>query len=112
MTKLTIKLPTVTGDKKYIDYEFAFSENSLVAAHKHSIFNYDEIMASDKCGCFYCLRIFTPNKIDEWLKEISSTNAKSGYTVFCICGLDTVIGSASGFPITRVFLQDMHIRWF
>jgi hypothetical protein len=28
------------------------------------------------------------------------------------CGVDSVIGSAAGFPITREFLEAMNRRWF
>jgi hypothetical protein len=28
------------------------------------------------------------------------------------CGIDAVIGSASGFPITSEFLSSMNGRWF
>ena len=28
------------------------------------------------------------------------------------CGVDSVIGEKSGFPITQEFLKAMHKRWF
>lgn len=28
------------------------------------------------------------------------------------CGIDSVIGSAAGFPLTKEFLFQMHARWF
>jgi hypothetical protein len=32
---------------------------------------------------------------------------------FCpYCGIDSVIGSKSGFPITKIFLEAMHKYWF
>ena len=88
-------------------YKFIFTDKILTAAHKHSIFNYDEIIASKVCGCFYCLKIFPPDKVDHWLEE------KNGQaTVLCSCGIDAVIGSQFGYPINKTFLSDMYNRWF
>lgn len=89
-------------------HKFIFSENILIKAHKHCIRNRDEILVSELCGCFYCLSIYTPGKISEWLKEDND----SGYTALCSCGVDALIGSASNFPITSEFMKDMHARWF
>lgn len=88
-------------------HKFIFSENILIEAHKHCIRNRDEILASELCGCFYCLSIYTPDKISEWLKEDNG-----GYTALCSCGVDALIGSTSNFPITSEFMQDMHSKWF
>ncbi len=38
---------------------------------------------------------------------------KSEGTAFCpLCGIDSVIGDASGIPITQEFLTAMHDKWF
>jgi hypothetical protein len=82
-------------------------EEDLVVAHKHCIANQAEVMASEQCGCFYCLRIFDPKEINEWLTE------NAGVTAFCpYCFIDSVIGTRSGYPITAVFLGAMQVRWF
>ncbi|MEY3298224.1 MAG: hypothetical protein RLZZ597_1484 [Cyanobacteriota bacterium] len=53
-----------------------------------------------------CLAIFSPTAIIEWTDEGDST-------ALCPrCGIDAVIGSASGYPITPTFLQAMHAYWF
>jgi hypothetical protein len=81
----------------------------IVTAHKHCFANQEEVMASERCGCFYCLEIFSPVEINEWHKE---TNGK-GTTAFCpFCFIDSVIGSKSGYPITPDFLAAMKSRWF
>src|SRR5580704_19334857 len=73
-------------------------------AHRHSSKHRLEIMASGTCGCFYCLEVFSPNEIKDWTDD--------GQTAQCAkCGIDSVIGSASGFPITKEFLQEMHKCW-
>jgi hypothetical protein len=85
------------------------SETSVIAAHKHCTANRDELISSDLCGCFYCLEIFGPGKIVEWIDEIKS----GGKTAVCpFCRIDSVIGSKSGFPITQEFLGAMQSHWF
>ncbi len=77
----------------------------LGSAHKHCIRHSAEIEASDICGCFYCLSTFPPSDIVEWTDD--------GQTALCPrCPVDAVLGSASGLPIARAFLELMHERWF
>lgn len=74
-------------------------------AHGHTNRHRTEIEASELCGCFYCLRTFAPAEIDRWLAVEE--------TALCPhCGIDSVLGSASGLPITDGFLRQMHERWF
>jgi hypothetical protein len=72
--------------------------------HGHSSRHRAEILASEVCGCFYCLRTFPPGDIECWLSDESALCPR--------CCTDAVIGSASGFPLTRDFLRRMHLRWF
>ena len=77
----------------------------LKAAHKHSSNHRDELLASDMCGCFYCLEIYNPNQIEDWVDD--------GQCALCAkCGIDSVIGSKSSFPISKEFLKAMHEYWF
>lgn len=77
----------------------------LDRAHEHCIRHQEEIEASRNCGCFYCLAIFPPESITEWVPD-------EGTALCPECGIDAVIGSGSGFPITRGFLAQMYMRWF
>jgi hypothetical protein len=78
---------------------------TLRAAHKHCIRHRAELEASEICGCFYCLSTFSPSAISEWIDD--------GQTALCPkCPVDSVLGSASGYPITRNFLQRMHDYYF
>jgi len=84
-------------------------ESDLETAHKHSIYHRDEVLRSDMCGCFYCGENFTPAEIEDWVDERDGV----GTTAICPrCGIDSVLGSASGFPLTPEFLQQMHDHWF
>ena len=79
----------------------------LDAAHRHCARNREELEASTDCGCIYCLATFQPSEIVEWLPEGSGT-------AFCPrCSIDSVVGSASGYPVTDpLFLRAMRERWF
>ncbi|MCI0692569.1 cytoplasmic protein [candidate division KSB1 bacterium] len=80
-------------------------EQDHIRAHKHCSRHRKEILASENCGCFYCLRIFPPAEIEDWIDDDD--------TALCPkCGIDSVIGSQSGFPITKRFLRKMHDHWF
>ena len=80
-------------------------EDRLEAAHKHTIFNRPELESSALCGCFYCFATFPADDISEWIDD--------GQTAVCPkCPVDSVIGSASGFPITPEFLHRMHDKYF
>lgn len=87
-----------------------FDINNLEAAHRHSIFNQVEILQSNLCGCFYCLKNFIPTEIVEW----TDTDNPKGMTPLCpYCGIDSVIGEKSGFPIAdQSFLFAMSKRYF
>ena len=83
------------------------SPSPIVRAHKHGHKNRDEILRSEACGCFYCLRVYPPSRIDDWVED------KPIPTAICpACGIDSVIGSASGFPINKEFLEKLRAYWF
>ncbi len=85
------------------------ADPDYIAAYKHSIRHRDEIERSNTCGCFCCIRLFPPSLITNWYDEPIGV----GQTAFCpYCGIDSVIGSASGYPITREFLASMQKHWF
>ena len=87
-------------------------EPDHIAAHKHSNNHRPEVLSSNLCGCFHCLSIYTPDEIghDDWIDE---NTLGTGQTARCpICGIDSVIGSKSGYPITKEFLAKMERHWF
>ncbi len=80
------------------------------SAHSYSSHHRKQIFESELCGCFHCLKIFTPNIIDEWIDE---NDDDVGQTAMCpYCDIDSVVGSASGVPITKEFLGGMNQVWF
>lgn len=75
-------------------------------AHKYSSNHKNSLKADKTCGCFYCLTIFNPNKITAWITD------KDGTAICPYCGIDSVIGESSGYPITLEFLKGMSEYWF
>lgn len=86
-----------------------------IAAHKRSSIHRAEVLASEICGCFHCRATFPPTEIEDWVDErpMGDGNSSHGETALCPkCGIDSVIGSASGFPITPDLLRRMNAHWF
>ena len=81
-----------------------YSETELVNAHSHSSHNLEEVQKSSDCGCFSCLKIFSPSEVTEWLAD--------GTVVCPYCAVDSILGSMSGYPLTKDFLAEMNGRWF
>ncbi|MDC9825045.1 cytoplasmic protein [Devosia sp. ZB163] len=68
-------------------------EAELKAAHEHSWKHRQEVESSTTCGCYFCLATFAPSDITEWIDE--------GSCAMCPrCGIDAVLGDASGLPVS------------
>jgi hypothetical protein len=80
--------------------------DDVFAAHSFSNNHMEMLKRDSVCGCFYCRKIFNPNEITEWIPE------KSGTALCPYCGIDSVIGESSGFPIAEQFLNKMNQYWF
>ena len=89
-----------------------FSSEYIETAHKATLHNETAIMQSTVCTCFYCGFQFNANQAKdlEWWDE---TNPK-GKTIVCpMCGIDVVVGDASGFPVTdNEFIIACTEAWF
>jgi hypothetical protein len=80
------------------------------AAHRHSSQHRAEILQSDRCRCFYCLASYSPREIKDWVDEDPQ---EIGQTALCPkCGIDSVIGSASGVPLDDDFFGEMRKAFF
>lgn len=94
-------------NRQKIDIE----EEDYVAAHKFASNHMAELKQDSKCGCFYCNRIFQPSEIEEWLIDDNPCD-RNGTAICPYCGVDSVIGESSGYPITEEFLKKMNKYWF
>ncbi|GAB3357535.1 hypothetical protein GCM10027430_26920 [Lysobacter tyrosinilyticus] len=91
--------------------------SNVIAAHTKSSNHREEIESSPLCGCFYCLETFPSSAIEDWVDWPEGTpeelELSAGTTALCPrCGIDSVIGSASGYPIDAEFLSAMRSYWF
>lgn len=100
-------------DPLKMDMLSLFFDNTLPGPgpkQRHSAHQRDEIGISEPCGCFSCLFIFLPLAVSAWADPDKDGR---GQTARCPhCGIDSVIGSASVFPIEPHFLKAMQRYWF
>jgi len=83
-----------------------YTQDILKSAHKHSIRHKTEVLQSENCSCFYCLKTFLPTEIVEWTDEEQTALCPN-------CGIDSVIGDKSNYLITEIgFLTQMNRYWF
>lgn len=79
--------------------------NDSFDALKHSLRNRGEIERSKLCGCYCCAAVFDTEEIVEWVD--------GALTAICPhCGIDAVIGDASGITIDRRTLKMINKRYF
>lgn len=81
-------------------------EPDYIAAHKYSANHKAGLEKDEICGCFFCLKIFNPQQIEGWVADVSGT------AICPHCGIDSIIGESSGYPITHEFLRSMQEYWF
>ena len=88
-----------------------FTEEELRRAHAFSNNNMETWKNDKVCGCFYCLKIFSPSEIEEWITANNDCD-RFGTAICPFCEIDSVIGESSGFPITKEFLNAMKKYYF
>jgi hypothetical protein len=79
-------------------------EREASRLHRHTRANRMELEASEVCGCIACERIYFPSEVVRWTED--------GTALCPHCGVDAVVGSASGIPIMPGVLRRAHERWF
>lgn len=73
--------------------------------HALSYNNKEALSQSDRCGCFWCCEIYSPQKIKEWTDE--------GLTAICPqCSIDSIIAETPELPLNEEFLENMHTAFF
>ncbi len=82
----------------------------LTAAHEAARFNKDILRKNNKCGCFYCLKVFSPSEIGEWCPELDEGEEMTAICPYC--GIDAILPESAGYPLTEEFLGVMRERWF
>lgn len=82
--------------------------DDIKSAAEHTTNNRDELEKSKYAGCYYCLNIFKPIQIWEWIYEGTADE----FPMCPRCGIDSVYGDASSYPVNREFLVKMNKYWF
>jgi fructokinase len=80
-------------------------ERYYALAGKASFENWESVMSSKICGCYYCRSIFPSSEVtgNDWIPD------KHGRTVLCPkCSIDSVIGDVSGIPIREDVLEELY----
>lgn len=81
-------------------------KDNVISAYQFCTNNKPALAKDKLCGCFYCLKIFTSDKIKIWLRDTKGT------AICPFCGINSVIGENSGYSITKEFLKKMRQYWF
>jgi len=75
--------------------------------HQYSASNQENILLSNKCGCFFCQKIF-----DSKLISAHYINDKEGKTAVCpFCGVDSVLPD-NKVDLSPNLLEAMYKVWF
>lgn len=79
----------------------------LEECRTHAKNNSVEILSSEQAGCFFCRHVYSARDIQDWIDD------EHGVSALCPeCGMDAVIGDASGYPIDKAFMKEMNIAFY
>ncbi len=85
------------------DYDLVF----LINSHKGSFKNKIELLKFEKCGCFYCRKMFYSKEISEWIFD----GILGEETAQCPkCGIDSVLSEK--YPISDPIFLDKMFKYF
>lgn len=79
----------------------------LLKIHKLSSNHKELLMKEDVCGCFYCVSIFSPKLITDWIEDENDLTAICPY-----CGIDSVIPNYSDYQLNKELLKEMREYFF
>lgn len=96
-----------------------WSRGEVEEAWNHARENVREVQASTLCVCIQCQAYFSPSRIAEWLNRTGEHTFKPGPVpsvkgaAMCPnCGMDYVLGDASGLPIQNPnFMRKLNSTW-
>ena len=87
-------------------YSWGLDSNDVEKAHRYCTANEGLLSESTVCGCFYCLKVFAPSEIENWI------NDRDGKTAICpYCSIDSV-RPGNRVDLSKNFLHQMHKAWF
>lgn len=76
---------------------------------KHSFENQHEILSAEKCGCYYCNKLFDASKVTEFTHTYGSLFP----TALCpYCNKTTVIAEHSDYELNKLLINNMKQHYF
>ncbi len=72
--------------------------------HARSMNNRGALLDSKECGCFFCIRLYSPEIITQWINDETARCA--------FCGVDAVIPESCEYELTESLLLAMKEYWF
>lgn len=85
--------------------KWCYTAEGMEWAREQSMNNLEAIDASQWAGCFYCGELFKADQVKSYIQP-------EGTALCPLCHIDSVIGDASGAPLSHKFLERMHMKWF
>jgi hypothetical protein len=91
------------SERSIVERTIVAANSEFHSAHYDCSLHRKAMERSERVGCFYCLRLFQPSDITEWIDN--------GETALCpYCGIDAVLPDSAA--ISPEFLKAMHDYWF
>ena len=79
----------------------------LLKIHKLSSNHKELLMKEDVCGCFYCLSIFSPKLITDFIEDADDLT-----TICPYCIIDSIIPKHSDYELDKKLLEEMRKYFF
>lgn len=81
-----------------------FTDEFQKMLRARSMNNRGALLDSKECGCFFCMKMYNPEKIMEWIND---ETAKCAF-----CGVDAVIPENNEYELSGSLLLAMKEYWF
>lgn len=82
------------------------TQEQIKLASKLSFNNYNRLLDSKICGCYFCLSIYSPKEVFEFSGG-TDTSALCAY-----CGIDSILPENPEIELTKENLKQLQEYWF
>ena len=89
------------------DSQMDLSKAELHETHKRCIANKEQLMAAQRAACFYCLKIFEPSEISNWVDDLPSQSAVCPH-----CHVYAVLADDGRSAFTPELLNALNHQYF
>jgi len=77
--------------------------------NRQTAFNRSMLEGADRCGCFHCGEMFSPEDIVDWVVE---DDGHEDSAVCPFCGVDAVVVGTATYPLDPRALERLRHFWF